>query len=138
MAEWNPKEQKWEVSDAELEAMLDEGDQRSAVRPPDPVVATARYLPVERRVWVELDNGTAFLFPVDRVQGLRGASDEQLTALEVWGSDMLAWPSLDAHVSVTSLMAGVLGSSRWMSELQRERGRKGGSARTATTGRDTL
>lgn len=130
MANWNVEQQTWEVTDAELEAMLDDGERRTTEGSAESSVVTARFLPAERRVIVELENGTAFLFPVDQVQGLTGASGPELEAVEVWGADMLVWPALDAHVSLESLMMGIFGSKAWMASLQRRRGKLGGAVRS--------
>lgn len=134
MAKWNPETTSWDFDDADLERALDAGDKATdqlASGTKAPVISSARYEPLGRRVSVELDNGATFAFPVDGVQGLRGVADADLHALEVWGTETLAWPTLDVHVGVPDLMAGYFGSGRWMKELQRERGRRGG--RTPST-----
>ena len=57
---------------------------RSAARSPrvaddtEPRAKTARYDRESRRVIVELLNGTIFMIPVDLIQGLRGACDQNL------------------------------------------------------------
>jgi hypothetical protein len=90
-------------------------------------ISAAHYLANNRRVRVDLSNGTTFIFPVDEVQGLRDVPDDKLAQIEVWSADTLAWPALDTHVPVLSLMSGVFGSKGWLAELQRARGKKGGN-----------
>lgn len=134
MPRWDAGTQAWEWTDAELEAEIEAGARRTAeLRKQHPMltVTGAMYLPGDRRVRVDFDNCTTFIFPVDRVQFISGATDDQLAKLEIWGHDTIAWPELDAHVPMSSLLAGIFGSSAWMSALQRERGKKGGESRTA-------
>src|SRR5690606_26185555 len=86
---------------------------------------SARYDAATGRIEVELTNGCLFAFPAELGQGLRGASAAQLAEVEVTPSGTgLHWESLDADLLVSSLLRGVFGSRRWMSEL----GRLGGQA----------
>jgi general stress protein YciG len=69
-----------------------------------------------------------FAFPPAIAQGLRDATPEQLAAVELEGNGYaLHWEELDADFTVPGLLAGRLGSKRWMSEL----GRKGGRVTSA-------
>lgn len=118
----------FKLTDAEFDEQFrratEEGKRRDAT---EPRAASARYEPAARRVVVELTNGALFAFPADRVQGLAGASDEALEAVEVApGGRGLHWETLDADYSVPALLAGAFGSRAWMAEL----GRRGGSAST--------
>jgi len=91
----------------------------------EPRAQSARYDAAKGRIEVELTNGCLFAFPPELAQGLRGASAAQLAEVEVTPSGTgLHWGSLDADLLVSSLLRGVFGSRRWMSEL----GRLGGQA----------
>lgn len=132
MPNWNAEAKTWEWTDAELEAEVEAGARRTAElreKTPRRNITSARYLPAERRVLVDLDNGTTFIFPADQVQGLAGKTDEELAALEILSYDTLAWPALDAIAPVSDLMAGIFGSKAWMKRLS-EMGKKGGAARS--------
>jgi hypothetical protein len=98
----------------------------------EPRARTARYDRRRRMVEVELTNGAVFAFPPDMGQELRGASADDLSAVEVSPSGLgLHWEKLDADLHVPSLLQGMFGTRAWMQEL----GRVGGSARTEAKAR---
>jgi hypothetical protein len=90
----------------------------------------ARYDVRNKRVVVELANGSIFAFPPALAQGLAGAQAAELSEIEV--SPMgtgLHWPRLDADLTVEGLLAGVFGSRVWSRELAA----KGGLVSTSAT-----
>jgi hypothetical protein len=126
MAETNPGEA--EVL-AQLPAALERG--RVAAET-EPRARSAAYHAGTGRIAIELTNGCLFAFPAEKGQGLRGATPEQLAAVEVLpGGSGLHWEELDADLSVAGLVAGVFGSRAWMREL----GRAGGKAQTEAKAR---
>lgn len=83
----------------------------------EPRAVAARYDATTGRVEVELQNGCRFSFPAEHVQGLRGATDDQLAAIEVTASGYgLRWDALDADHAVWALLEGRFGSDRWMEQ----------------------
>jgi hypothetical protein len=61
------------------------------------------------------------------LQGLEGATPAQAAEVEIWGpGSSLHWDSLDVDHYVPSLIEGVFGNRRWMSEL----GKIGGISRS--------
>lgn len=85
----------------------------------EPRAVAARYDRATRRLIIELGSGALFIIPVDRLQGLQGAADEDLLEVVVLPlGELLEWPSLDWHVSVPAILAGQFGSKAWM-ERQR-------------------
>lgn len=114
MAEWKPT---WkEPTDAELDAEIEAAGKKADAERAYAVLATsARYDRATRRVIVELNTGATFIFPVDRVQGLQGAADDDLSILNVMPlSELIEWPRLDWHDSLPALMSGRYGSDAWM------------------------
>jgi hypothetical protein len=101
-----------------LDALIAEANQ------PDETGASraiaARYDAASRRVFVDLDSGAAFMFPVDRVEGLAGQSDEHLGEVTVMPGDGLGWPALDRHFDLASLVLGTFGGKAWMRRLRSE------------------
>jgi len=80
------------------------------------------------RVVVNLNTGVQISFPARSAEGLAGASPEDLAVIEISPSGLgLHWPKLDADLYVPGLLAGHLGSRRWMAALL---GAAGGSARS--------
>lgn len=80
----------------------------------EPRAHAARYKAESALVLVELRGGYAFGFPPERVPGLEDASAEQLSDMRISPSgDGLHWDALDAHASLTGLMADALNLREW-------------------------
>lgn len=103
----------------------------------------------ERRVILELSNGTQFRFEPEHAEGLERATEEELEAIEVSPSGLgLYWPRLDVGLDVPSLLQGIFGTRKWMaanlgqlggqvtsaakSAAARENGKRGGRPAKAT------
>ena len=90
-----------------------------------PRVVRARYDRSRARVVAELSSGIEVVFSPSHIQGLQGATDAQLSKVEISPSGFgLHFPRLDADVDVPALLEGFTGSKRWMSA---EHGRRGGT-----------
>lgn len=101
-----------DLSDAAIDAALERGRLAHAN---EPRAAAARYDRAAGRVIVDLENGCTFAFPPRLAQGLEGASDEQLSAVEILGKGHgLHWEELDVDLSLPGLMAGIFGTKAWM------------------------
>ena len=101
-----------ELTDAAIDAALERG---RMARAGEPRAAAARYDRAAGRVVVELENGCTFAFPPRLAQGLEGASDDQLAAVEILGQGYgLHWEQLDVDLSLPGLMAGIFGTKAWM------------------------
>jgi hypothetical protein len=112
----------------------------------EPRAASARYDRRLDRVVVELTNGCTFAFPPRLAQGLEGASDEELSQVEVLGAGYgLHWEALDADFTVPGLLAGIFGTGAYMArragratspakaEAARRNGSKGGRPRKSVS-----
>jgi len=84
---------------------------------------------------VELVNGCAYVFPAQRVQDLHGASEADLSRVEVDGVGFnLHWPMLDVDLYVPALVAGIFGTRAWMArEVVRGAGQVTAPAKAAAT-----
>ncbi|MGH9935539.1 MAG: DUF2442 domain-containing protein [Blastocatellia bacterium] len=131
------------ISDEEFERQYAEAVKRGKERlKTEPRAKSATYDPKTRRVIIELMNDCVFIIPVDLMQGLRGASDEDLMDFSLMprGFD-LHWHRLDAQFTVFGLMQGRFGTKRWMAELgrigaaktKRAASRASGGSRAAAT-----
>lgn len=111
----------------------------------------ARYDRRSSRIVVKLNTDVQISFPARLAEGLADASPQDLGVIEITPSGLgLHWPKLDVDLYVPGLMAGQLGSRRWMGALlgaaggqarspakaasSRENGRKGGRPRRAAKG----
>ena len=112
---------KWEYTEQELEQMHAEATKRGEERMrTEPRARAAHYDPATQRLIVELLNGGVFICPTDLMQGLRGASAEDLADFKLMprGFD-LHWKKLDAQFTVEGLLKGQFGTRAWLAELER-------------------
>lgn len=101
-----------DLTDAVIDAALERG---RAAHANEPRAAAARYDRASSRIIVDLENGCTFAFPPRLAQGLEGASDDQLAAVEILGRGYgLHWEELDVDLSLPGLMAGIFGTKAWM------------------------
>lgn len=81
---------------------------------------------------VELQNGVVLQLPPSQLQGLSGASPDELSQVEIEGAGFgLHWESLDADLSVAGLAHGIFGTRTWTSELARAAGSRTSAAKAA-------
>lgn len=112
------------TTDAEIEAAIARGKAHEHVRPR---AVAAAYREETEVIAVRLATGVELLIPRSLLQGLENASSRELKRVEVVGRGSgLHWSGLDVDHYVPSLIEGIFGNRRWMSEI----GRKGGSARS--------
>lgn len=106
------------MSDEEFERQYAEAVERGKLAErTEPRAVSARYNPETRRIELELRNGCLFAFPVDIVQDLAGATDEQLAAVELWGNGhALRWEELDTDFGVPGLLEARFGNEKWMEQ----------------------
>ena len=96
---------------------------------------SVRYDRDTRGIVVDLKNGNTFIFPPRLVEGLAGASTEEIAGVELGPRGAaLFWRNLDQHYSLAGLTAGVFGSKAWMVEHLR----KAGSGAKSPVGRRVL
>jgi hypothetical protein len=93
-----------------------------------PRVVEAFYDELNDEVAIRFENGARMAFPRHLLEGLAGASVDQLREIEISGPGTgLYWPQIDVGHYVRGLMDGIFGTRRWMQQL----GRKGGATKTA-------
>ncbi len=70
------------------------------------------------RIVVLLHTGVRLLVPARLLEGVSGASPNQIADVEISPTGLgLHWPSLDADVYVPALLTGIFGSDAWMAKL---------------------
>jgi hypothetical protein len=70
-----------------------------------------------------MNNGASLVIPRRLLQGLSDASPSQLrTAVVSERGTSLSWPDVDADFTIMSLLHGIYGGKKWMSELARQAG----------------
>lgn len=123
----------WTINDHDLDTQIKQAKKAGvAALENEPRAKTVRYSQTRRQVVVELTNGCSFIFPVDKAQGLAGASNKDLADVKVLGKGFgLHWEKLDADLSIPSLVVGIFGSKAWMHELARRGGAATSPAKAA-------
>lgn len=136
-----------ELTDEQFEAAKRRGT--ALLRGPRAVAA--RYDAGRGRIVIALSTGIELGIAPRDVEGLAGASVEDLRVVEVDGIGLgIHFPRLDADLYVPALLEGVLGSRSWMAArlgagggqartvakatAARENGRRGGRPRKAAPG----
>jgi len=113
------------------EIVFDSGQYQKALergqaeRQEQPAPKAVRYEIETGRVVVDFDNGASFMVPAALLQGLGEADPQELAQVELLGETGLHWPTLDIDLSITGLMRGIFGTSRFMAGQ-----RKGGQSRS--------
>ena len=94
---------------------LDEAAKRGA-RPKVEPRAVAVSFERDSGIFVlKFDNGTSFAFPADLVEGLSGASSDDLANVEMLGDGFgLHWEALDVDYTVAALAAGLFGTTSYL------------------------
>ncbi|MGX7704268.1 DUF2442 domain-containing protein [Methylobacterium sp. Gmos1] len=98
---------------------------RGQARAHEPRAVGARYLSAPGTLVVTLSSGMELHVPVARIEGLAGATADDLRDIAVSPAGTgLHFPRLDADVYVPALLAGITGSARWMASLPEIRARR--------------
>jgi hypothetical protein len=137
-----------ELTDEQFEV----AKRRGAARLQGPHAVAARYDAGRGRLVITLSTGVELGLAPRDVEGLAGASTEDLRVVEVDAMGLgVHFPRLDADLYVLALLEGVLGSRHWMAARSdaagkeargagkaaatRENGGQGGRPRKAATSR---
>lgn len=112
------------TTDREIDTAIALANLREPYRPR---AVAAEYRAKEDVLGVKLASGVELLIPRNLLQGLENATPEQAAQVQIWGpGSSLHWEALDVDHYVPSLIEGVFGNRRWMSEL----GKRGGAVRS--------
>jgi hypothetical protein len=102
-----------------------------------PRAESAHYDAGRNRVIVRLTTGVELGFAPRNVEGLRNASVDDLSEIEMEAFALgIHFPRLDADLYVPGLLQGVLGSNRWMAAQLRAAGGRGRTAAKAAASRE--
>lgn len=114
-----------QTTDAEIDAAIARANAAERERPK---AIGAVYRLANDTVVITLATGVQVAIPRKLLQGLQGATPRQLAKVEIEGPGTgLHWSLLDVDHYIPTVLAGVFGTRRWMSEI----GRRGGMVRSA-------
>jgi len=108
------------------DAQIDAAIQRAATIADEPRVLSVEYRPGRGLdlLILQMSDGHRCVLPREDLQGLQGATSEQIATVEILGNGTgLRWPSLDVDLYVPALLRGIYGTRQWMAQI----GRSGGS-----------
>ena len=87
-----------------------------------PAARTAQYLPETRLLLISLKSGQRLAFPVEDLEDIKGATNEDLSEIELHGpGTALHFTKFGHGVYVPALVEGVFGSEKWMKQLEARR-----------------
>lgn len=113
-----------DVTDEQVDAAIALAKAREPYRPK---AVAATYRAKDDRIAITLATGVELAIPRKLLQGLEHAPAKLVGEVEILGpGTSLHWESLDVDHYIPSLIEGIFGNRRWMSEL----GKRGGKART--------
>ena len=113
-----------DVTDTEIEAAIARG---KAFEQYAPRAVRAVYRGKDNVIAITLSTDVEIVIPRKLLQGLEKASPHDVEQIEILGSgSTLHWEALDVDHGLASLLKGVFGNRRWMSEI----GRRGGSVQS--------
>lgn len=114
--------ENFEINEAEFERQSIEAKKRGEkILREEPLAVSVRYDRKLKRVIIELNTGATYFFPPQLAQGLRDATEEEISDVRVMGVGLaLEWTSLDVHFSIKGLLNGVFGNKRWMEYLKND------------------
>lgn len=122
-----------ELTDEQFEA----AKRRGKARLQGPRAVAVRYDAGRGRVVIALSTGVELGLAPRDVEGLAGASVDDLRAVEIDNLGLgIHFPRLDADLYVPALLEGVLGSRRWMAARLGAAGGQARSAAKATAARE--
>lgn len=129
------KQSSIDTSEEKFERQFKEATKRGAEHLASlPKADSARYDKKSKRLVLEMKNGTAFLIPVNLIQGLQTADEKALSDFDLMlDGTQIHWHTLDVQFYVKSLLEGVFGTGKWTNALREHlanAGRKGGAARS--------
>jgi hypothetical protein len=104
------------LEDAAYDAATQRGENEHSS---SPIPSLVRYDAASGRIIIEFDNGSAFLVPARSLQGLEGASDDELSEVDLLGETGLHWERLDVDFTIRGIMAGFFGTAKFMHAARR-------------------
>lgn len=108
---------------------IDDAVKRAAALGDEPRVIDVEYRPGRglNLLVLHLNDGHRHVVPVEDVEGLRSATKEEISGVEILGRGTgLHWPALDLDLYVPGLLRGIYGTRQWMAEM----GRRGGAVKS--------
>ena len=83
-------------------------------------VVKALFDGIKRQLVLNFTNGSSLAIPVDRIQGLADAADDDIAQVEILGNGAdLNWEPLDVQFEAAALARGIYGNPSWMRALRK-------------------
>ena len=102
------------TTDEDIDAALEEASHL----PPMPAAISAVYNSSADTVIIAVDDGRELVIPRKHMQGLRDATPEQISEIQIFPPNDICWPQLDLDHNLYSLLEGRYGNQKWQANLQ--------------------
>lgn len=104
-----------DITDVAIDAALARG---AVTRQNEPRASAVRYDAATRRIIISFASGAEMIVPVHLLEGLAGATDDQIAEVELLGAGYgLHWETLDVDLTVPGIVMGVFGTAKWMAKI---------------------
>ena len=116
------------TTDAEIDVAIAQARLYEQYRPK---AVAAKYRPSADTIAITLASGVEIVIPRRLLQGLENATPAQLNDVAIVDARSgLHWESLDVDHYIPSLIEGIFGNRRWMSEIGKQGGARRSHAKT--------
>ncbi|MBM3271292.1 MAG: DUF2442 domain-containing protein [Candidatus Sericytochromatia bacterium] len=106
------------LTEADVLTQIEAADRQPKTE--EPTAKSIVFEPETRSFDLRLSNDTRVGFNADSLWELKGASPEELAAVELSPSgNAITWPRIDMDISVAGLVLDLLGSPEWKRALRR-------------------
>ncbi len=109
-------------TDAEIDAGIDAWFDRYGGEPePEAILADLVEFDFPKRLLLlHLSNGRRLVLPLEDLQGLGEATEEQLENYDLQQGQGIEWPGLGVAYRIEGLVEGSYGNEAWMRELRQQ------------------
>lgn len=106
------------TTDRQIDAWIAETNDKQ----PEPVVQHVEFLRQPRLLLLHMSDSRRIPLPVEEIEELAYASDEQLANFQIEGGGFLVhFPDFDGNLDIPFVAAGGRGSAKWVRSLEEQR-----------------
>jgi len=106
------------TTDEEIDAALEQ----AKLMPEWPRALSAEYHRDLDLIVLKIDNGERLVIPREQLQGLENATEAQLSDIQIFSGQDIAWPQLDVDHYLPYLLEGKYASEKWKKARRQKQG----------------
>jgi hypothetical protein len=100
---------------------IDRALEAAAALPARPSAISGEYNRSLDLVLLKIDNGDRLVIPREQLQGLENATEAQLSDIQIFSGQDIAWPQLDVDHYLPYLLEGKYASEKWKKAREQQR-----------------